>query len=104
MTSEQQSVEELLRATNDRLTRLEETEQQRVEAFALAQKTLERLRKRRNRGGVPVLEAAQRAALRTVILAVGCVLLICGAATLDGTLGGVAIVASFVILMVEALR
>ncbi|MBL8915087.1 MAG: hypothetical protein JNM17_30565 [Archangium sp.] len=97
-------MEDLLRATNDRLTRLEEAEQQRVEAFALAQKTLERIRKRRNRGGVPMWEAAQRAALRTVILAVGCVLLISGAATIDSTLGGVAIVASFVILMAEAIR
>lgn len=104
MTARDESVEDVLRATNDRLTRLEEAEQQRVEAFALAQKTLERIRRRRHRGTVPMWEAAQRAALRTVILAVGCVLLISGAATIDGTFGGVAIVASFVILMVEAIR
>jgi diacylglycerol kinase len=49
-------------------------------------------------------EGAQRAAFRTLVLAVGCVLVISGAATLDATAGGVAIVASFAVLLVEALR
>jgi type VI protein secretion system component VasF len=101
---DEENVEQLLRETRTRLQRLEETEQLRIEAFSRARKTLERIRKRRNRGGVPMWEAAQRAALRIVVLALGCVLLITGANTLDATFGGAAIVASFAVLLVEGLR
>ncbi|MFT3712584.1 MAG: hypothetical protein QM817_33465 [Archangium sp.] len=102
--ADEENVEQLLRETRDRLLRLEEKEQRRVTAFASARQTLERIHKRRTRGNVPMWEAAQRAALRIVVLAVGCVLLITGANTLDATFGGAAIVASFAVLLVEGLR
>lgn len=104
MSADDQSVEQLLRESAERLRWLQETEQHRVEAFSAAQKTLERIRKRRHKGAVATWEAAQRAAVRIVVLALGCVLLITGANTLDATFGGVAIVASFAVLLAEGLR
>jgi sRNA-binding protein len=96
-------VAQLLAETTARLQRLEATQRARSEAAAAAQRTLEAIRKQRHRA-VPMWEAAQRAALRTVVLAVGCVMLITGAAIIDATFGGAAIIASLAILLVEGLR
>jgi hypothetical protein len=98
------ALEAALREARERVAWLEATSAARREAFMHGQRTLDQLRKRRHRGDVPMWEGAQRAAFRTLVLAVGCVLVISGAATLDATAGGVAIVASFAVLLVEALR
>ena len=49
-------------------------------------------------------EGAQRGALRMVVLAAGCAALITGASALDETLGGVAIVVSMGLLVLEGMR
>ena len=49
-------------------------------------------------------EGAQRAALRMVVLAAGCVALITGATALDSTLGGASIVVTLGVLAVEGMR
>lgn len=68
---------------------------------------LAKLTKRRQRAqqrGVPMWEGAQRGALRMVVLGLGCIALITGAAALDGTFGGVAIVVSMGVLVLEGMR
>lgn len=49
-------------------------------------------------------EAAQRAALRTVVLALGCGLVVAGAMSLDSTFGGVATAGAFLLLAAESVR
>ena len=66
--------------------------------------TLTRRRQRAQQQGVPMWEGAQRAALRMVVLGLGCIALITGASALDGTAGGVAIVISLGVLGLEGLR
>jgi hypothetical protein len=58
----------------------------------------------RRRGTVALWDSAQRGALRTVVLAVACVAVVCGASVLDPTLGGAAIVLAFAVLSFEGVR
>lgn len=94
----------LLEETRAQVAALEVSVHARREVVQQAQQTIERLRRRRQRRASPLWEGAQRGAVRTVVLAVGCVLLIAGAATLDGTFGGVAIVGAFGVMLMEGLR
>ncbi len=87
-----------------RVAALEANQLVREDAVTHARRTMELLRKRRLRGGARTWEGAQRAALRFVVLAAGCVALVTGGAALDGTLAGVTIVASFGVLVFEGLR
>jgi len=66
-----------------------------------AQKTLQSIKRRRQRGQLSLLDPAQRAAVRLVVLSVGCMLLITGATALDSTAGGAAIVLTFGVLVFE---
>jgi len=74
-----------------------------TEARSLLAKMIKR-RQRVQQRGVPMWEAAQRGALRMVVLGVGCIALITGATALDGTFGGVAIVVSMGVLVLEGMR
>ena len=100
----------LLDALQDAQARVEELESQlapRQSAEVGARALLSKLIKRRQRvqqRGVPMWESAQRAALRMVVLAVGCIALITGATALDATFGGVAIVVSMGVLVLEGMR
>jgi len=94
----------LLEVTKQRAEWLEATDRARREAFEAGRRTLEDLRRHRHKGASPMIEAASRAALRTVVLAAGCVMLITGATTLDPAAGGAAIIASFGVLLMEGIR
>lgn len=101
------SVEEALRDTEARFATLEAQLAPRETAAQEARVLLSGLVKRRQsvqQRGVPMWEAAQRAALRMVVVALGCVGLITGASALDGTFGGVAIVVSMGVLVIEGMR
>lgn len=74
-----------------------------IQARTLLSKLIKR-RQRVQQRGVPMWESAQRAALRMVVLALGCIALITGATALDATLGGVAIAVSMGVLMLEGMR
>jgi hypothetical protein len=100
-------LDDALRDAQDRVAALEAQLAPRQVAENEARALLGKLIKRRQRvqqRGVPMWEAAQRGALRMVVLAVGCSALITGATALDGTLGGVAIVISMGLLVVEGMR
>lgn len=84
-----------------RVEALEEVVHVRDEAARRARASLAQLKRR---SGAPTWDGAQRAALRFVVVALGCVGLVTGGAALDATLGGVTIVAAFGVLMVEGLR
>ncbi len=102
-----ENLEEILRATEARVAALEADLAPRQHAEADARHLLGQLTKRRQRvqqRGVPMWEGAQRGALRMVVLAAGCVALIAGATALDETLGGVAIVTSMGLLVLEGMR
>ncbi len=98
------ALEVTLRETEDRLAWLEAEDATRRAAHQQAQATLRLISRHRQRGRVPMWEAAQRAALRMAVLAAGCVLIVAGATALDGTLGGAAIVLSFGVLVFEGSR
>jgi hypothetical protein len=101
------SVDEALRDAEARVASLEAQLAPRELAAKEARALLSKLIKRRQRvqqRGVPMWEAAQRAAFRMVVVAVGCVGLITGASALDGTFGGVAIVVSMGVLVIEGMR
>ena len=96
-----------LRDVHERLAWLEAQTTPRRRAQEGARALLGKLIKRRQRvqqRGVPMWEGAQRAALRMVVLAVGCVALITGATALDSTLGGASIVVTLGVLAVEGMR
>lgn len=104
---EQDTLEETLRRAQEQLAWLEAQAAPLQAAQARGQELLGQLIKRRQRAqqrGVPMWEGAQRAALRMVVLGVGCSALITGASALDGTLGGVAIVVSLGVLGLEGIR
>lgn len=105
--NEPEALDEALREANARVAWLEAQIAPRKDAEAKARLLLSKLIKRRQRvqqRGVPMWEGAQRAALRMVVLAIGCAALITGAAALDGTLGGVSIVLTMGVLVVEGMR
>lgn len=93
-----------LHQTLERLAWAEADDAARRKALDDAQQSLRLIRQHRNRGRVPMWESAQRAGLRTVVLALGCVLVVAGAMSLDSTAGGVAIVGVFVVMAVEGSR
>ena len=100
-------VDDALQVANDRVATLEAQLAPRKGAEAEARVLLGKLTKRRQRvqqRGVPMWEAAQRGALRMVVLALGCTALITGGMALDGTLGGAAIVISMALLVFEGMR
>ena len=100
-------LDEALRAARDQLAELEAHRAPRERAEAEARLLLGKLIKRRQRvqqRGVPMWEGAQRAGLRMVVLAIGCVALITGATALDETLGGVAIMVAMGLLTLEGMR
>lgn len=102
-----EGLEETLRATEARVSALEASVASRQTAEAEALRLLGQLTRRRQRAqqrGVPMWEGAQRGALRMVVLAAGCAALITGATALDETLGGVAIVTSMGLLVLEGMR
>ena len=103
-TPDDAHVSATLETAEAHLAWLEYTVQQRRESFDRSHKSLERIRRLRHRGDSVMWDPAQRAALRIVVLAVGCVLAVAGAATLDPAAGGAAIVASFAVLLAEAIR
>lgn len=105
--ADEEETEAALREAQAQLDWLEAQSAPRREAEANARVLLGRLIKRRQRAqqrGVPMWEGAQRGALRMVVLATGCVVLITGATALDGTLGGVGIVVAMGVLVVEGMR
>ena len=90
-----------------RVAALEAFHEPRARAIDQARTLVTEVVKRRNRvqqRGVPMWEGAQRAALRMVVLAAGCVALITGATALDSTLGGASIVVTLGVLAVEGMR
>ena len=87
-----------------RVAQLEATLGERERVAEHARKSLAELRRRRLRGGARTWEGAQRAALRFVLVSMGCVAVITGGWALDPTLGGVTIVAAFGVLMFEGAR
>jgi hypothetical protein len=96
-----------LREVEERVAWLEAQTTPRQAAEVAGRTLLGKLIKRRQRvqqRGVPMWESAQRAALRMVVLAVGCVALITGATALDSTLGGASIVVTLGVLAVEGMR
>lgn len=105
--NEPETLDAALRDAQARVAWLEAQTAPRQDAEAKARVLLGKLIKRRQRvqqRGVPMWEGAQRAALRMVVLAVGCGALITGAAALDGTLGGVSIVVAMGVLVFEGMR
>ena len=92
-----------LRDVEERIAWLEAQTNPRQAARALLGKLIKR-RQRVQQRGVPMWEGAQRAALRMVVLAAGCVALITGATALDSTLGGASIVVTLGVLAVEGMR
>lgn len=104
---EPDTLDNALRDAQTRLAELEAQTAPRQVAEADARLLLGKLIKRRQRvqqRGMPMWEGAQRAALRMVVLAIGCAALIAGATALDGTLGGVSIVVAMGALVVEGMR
>jgi hypothetical protein len=100
-------LDDALREAQDQLAGLEVHRAPRQRAEAEARALVGKLIKRRQRvqqRGVPMWEAAQRAGLRMLVLAIGCAALITGATALDGTLGGVAIVVAMGLLVLEGMR
>jgi hypothetical protein len=100
-------VDQALQAAHERVAALEAHLAPRQSAEAEARVLLGKLIKRRQRvqqRGVPMWEAAQRGALRMVVLAAGCTALITGAMALHPTLGGAAIVISMGLLVFEGMR
>jgi len=96
-----------LQEAEARLAALEAFHEPRSRAEAAARTLLSELIKRRKRvqqRGVPMWDAAQRAALRMVLLAVGSAAMICGAMAFDQTLGTVAIFGALLLLVIEGLR
>ena len=105
--NEHETFDEALCEANARVAWLEAQTAPRQDAEATARVLLKKLIKRRQRvqqRGVPMWEGASRAALRMVVLAIGCAALITGAAALDGTLGGVSIVVTMGVLVLEGMR
>lgn len=101
------SLEETLRQVQAQVAWLEAQAAPRSSAEAEARALLGKLIKRRQRAqqrGVPMWEGAQRAALRMVVLAVGCAAVITGAAALDGTLGTFSLVVALAVLGFEGIR
>ena len=102
--------EELSDALSDaeaRVAALEAFHEPRAQAADQARTLLSQLAKRRSRvqqRGVPMWDAAQRAALRMLLLAVGSAAMISGAWALDGTFGTVAIVVAMGVLVFEGMR
>lgn len=97
-------LDETLRSVRAQLE-LREAEEAQLEVLVReARAALVLISSHRRRGRVKLWDAAQRGALRTVVLALGCVALVCGASVLDSTLGGAAIVASFGVLLFEGVR
>lgn len=105
--ADEEETEAALREAQAQLDWLESQSAPRRAAEANARVLLGQLIKRRQRAqqrGVPMWEGAQRGALRMVVLAAGCVVLITGATALDGTLGGVGIVVAMGVLVLESMR
>ena len=98
------AVELALQDTTDRLARLEAETAEREEAAQRARAFLQTIRSHRRRGRVPMWEGAQRAAARSVLLALGCGLIIAGATALDAAAGTVALVLTFAALAFEGAR
>lgn len=104
---EPQPLEEALREAQERLASLEaeaSAQQRASEELRRLQALLIKRRQLAQHRGVVMWEGAQRAALRMVLLAVGCGALIAGASTLEGHASGVAIALSFAVLAAEGLR
>lgn len=104
---EPQSLEQALRETEARVAFLERHAGRRAALFARGkglQAALINHRRLAQHRGVPLWEAAQRGAMRMLVLAIGCGVLITGAAALDATLSGVAIVIAFGVLIYEGQR
>jgi multidrug efflux pump subunit AcrA (membrane-fusion protein) len=100
-------LEQALQEAQERVATLEAQLAPRQTAEAEARILLGKLIKKRQRvqqRGVPMWEAAQRGALRMVVLAAGCIALITGSMALDGTLGTGAIVISMFLLVFEGMR
>lgn len=87
-----------------RLDRLEERLGERDATVGAARETLEKLRRLRRRGGRRTWAGEQRAALRFVIVSVGCVAVVTGGWALSPTIGGAAIAGALGVLMFEGLR
>lgn len=97
-------VSQALEETSRKVEALEAEDLARREAVQRARTQLDIIRRHRRSGRVPMWEAAQRAAARTGLLAVGCVLVIAGAMSLDGSLGAGAVVLAFAVLALEGAR
>ena len=97
-------LDETLRSVRAQLERREAEERELQAQLGEARGVLELISRHRRRGRVKLWDAAQRGAVRTGVLAVACVSLVCGAAVLDATLGGAAIVVSFGVLSFEGVR
>jgi hypothetical protein len=96
-----QVVLETLRQTEERVAALESSSGARLQALNDGQKALSALKRRRQRGLSSSWDPAQRAALRLVLMSIGCVSTITGAMSLDETLGAAAIVLAFGVLVFE---
>ena len=104
---EQETLEDALRQAQARVAGLEAQRAPLTSAEDRARKLLTVLIKRRQRAqqyGVPTWDGAQRAALRMVLLGIGCIALITGASAFDSGLGGVAMVVSLALLGIEGTR
>jgi hypothetical protein len=99
--ADDQVVLETLRQTEERVAALESSSGALQAALTEAQTTLSALKRRRQRGLASSWDPAQRAALRLVLMSLGCVSTITGAMSLDETLGAAAIVLSFGVLVFE---
>jgi hypothetical protein len=99
--NDEEDLEQTLRETEARLAWLEAEAAERSRLVTDTQKTLQLIKRRRQRRQFSLLDPAQRAAIRLVILSVGCVLLITGSTALDSTAGGAAIVLTFGVLVFE---
>lgn len=104
MADDERDLEDALRAARALLDEREAEEAVLQARLAHARAVLEVLSRHRKRGRVVALDSAQRGAVRTVVLAVGCAALIAGASVLDASLGGAAIVVSFGVLVFEGVR
>lgn len=104
---EPDTLDDALRDAEARVAWLEAQQAPRHAADSKARALLAKLIKRRQRAqqrGVPMWEGDQRDALRMVVLGLGCIALITGATALDATFGGVAIVVSMGVLVLEGMR
>ena len=104
MTPDDDALEATLHETRERVAWREADDGSRHEALREAQRTLEAIRRHRHRGQLPLWDPAQRAAARTVLLSVGCVLIITGAWAFDASLGGAGLVLCLGVLVFEATR